>query len=91
MLEMRRRVHEVLSEFPDVVSDYIDVAENGSGKPRSPVLESWVMVVRWIDLDPDLEEDPEGGAGWHTMLHSGCNHPTRYGLAHGLVDMLRNE
>lgn len=90
MLEMRRRVHDLLAEFADVVNDYIGTDEDVGEEehPRHPVLESWVMNVRWVDLDPNPElHEPD--PGWHTVLHSGCSQPMRYGLAHDLIDMLR--
>lgn len=93
MLELRGRMHRLLAEYADVVNDYVDYAAEETGedpadqsRPQEPILDSWVMLVRWADLDP---EDPDAD-GWLTVLHSGCSETTRIGLAVQLADMLRS-
>lgn len=91
MLELRQRIDAVLQEHTDVLDDYVTRArEDDPGDDtqplKHPALDSWVMIARWADLQPDEGEE---NVSLLIELHSGCPGTMRLGLAHSLVEMER--
>lgn len=82
-LEFRDRLSSLIEEYADAIGpDFPGHQETVN--LGNPVLDCWLIGMRWVDLDD------HAGAGAVVRFDSGLNAMTGYGMAHTLVDMLRD-
>lgn len=89
MIELRRRLHDLLHAYKDVAYEYMESSCGGGdedSQPNHPVLDQWLLIARWADLEP-AEDGPEA---WLVVVDSGCSEVARIGLATILYDYARN-
>lgn len=82
-MEFRDRLNRLLEEYVDAVGPQFSGDGVESIELGNPVLDCWLLGTRWEDLD-----DQTGG-GAVVRLDSGVGGLAAYGLAHTLVDMIR--